>query len=391
MDHPHAAASTAVEAPAEPVRPDYGGAWVGAVLPALSEAVEATRAPAGGNRELPAWLPEVVCGARHALLLVIDGMGWNVLAEHRELVPTMAAMQGRAITTVAPSTTSAGLTSIATGAAPGQHGLLGYRIRVGGQVLNVLSWSNGSRTPPSPEDTQPLTPFAGRPIPVVSRGEFVESGFTRAHLRGGVFTGWRTTSTLVEHCLRSLAADEPLTYAYYDGPDKVAHEYGLDTGFYAAELGAVDRLVDQLLDAASDDTVLVITADHGQVQVGPDGAVTLEPIAGLVSAMAGEGRFRSLWARPGASGELLAAAVEHHSHQGWVFTREQLFDEGWVAPAAGGSPLVRSRLGDVVLAARAPVMFVDPAQGRERLMQSQHGSLTAAEMLVPLLAARGRR
>ena len=49
------------------------------------------------------------------------------------------------------------------------------------------------------------------------------------------------------------------------------------------------------------------------------------------------------------------------------------------------------RVGNVVLAAREPVAFVDPALPNERSLRSGHGSLTPDEMYVPLLAAPGRR
>jgi hypothetical protein len=47
-------------------------------------------------------------------------------------------------------------------------------------------------------------------------------------------------------------------------------------------------------------------------------------------------------------------------------------------------------VGDVVLAARTGVGFLDPALPTEGRLMAAHGSVTAAEMLVPLVAARGR-
>ena len=70
-------------------------------------------------------------------------------------------------------------------------------------------------------------------------------------------------------------------------------------------------------------------------------------------------------------------------------TREELVDDGWLGP--GPPPLHLRRLGDVALLPYAPVGFVDPAMPGERRLVGAHGSLTAAEMLVPLLAGRGRR
>ena len=84
------------------------------------------------------------------VLLVLDGLGWNALQEHARRLPTISGMSGGAITTVVPSTTATALTSICTGLTPAQHGVLGYRMVVGGEVLNVLRWSSHGRASSGP-------------------------------------------------------------------------------------------------------------------------------------------------------------------------------------------------------------------------------------------------
>jgi hypothetical protein len=358
----------------DPVLPDYDGAWVGAVAPALLEDAR------------PQWLPDLVEGARTVVLLVLDGLGWAPIESTPQLVPTLASMSGGPITTVAPSTTVAALTSITTGRPPAQHGVVGYRMRVAGDVLNVLRWQTGEHTP-DPEQVQPHDAFGGRRVPAVTKAEFRTSAFSKAHLRGVEFKGWRAVSTIVEHCRLLAEAGEPFVYAYNDGVDKVAHEYGLRDGFMRAELRATDELVAAVLDALPDSAALVVTADHGQVHVEPDGHRGLEPLQKLAGQTAGEGRFRTLWARPGAARDLLDAARDAFGDVAWVRSREQVFDEGWLGP--GASAEVRGRIGDVVLAAREPVIFVDRGMPLEVQMKSHHGSLTREEMLVPLVAARG--
>ena len=359
-----------------PTRPDYEGAWIGGIVPALLGV-----APTD-------WLPDPVTGSEGVVLLVCDGLGWEMVREFPTHLPTLAAMAGTAITSIAPSTTSAGLTSIVTGASPAEHGLVGYRIRVGGEPLNVLQWQ--TRNGPDPVTTQPVPPFLGNKVPVVTRAEFRHSGFTEAHLRDTTLIGWRTTSAIVEHTRRlAESQDHRLVYAYYDGVDKVAHEYGLRNEFLVRELETTDRLVADLLDVLPQSWTLLLTADHGQVHVDGDGVIGLDTIDALVAGYSGEGRFRTLHARPGAGRELTQAAEQAYGDQAWVFTRERLFDEGWLGPKASLS--VRGRVGDVILAAREPVIFVDPDLQQETMMRSHHGSLTPAEMLVPLLAARGRR
>jgi hypothetical protein len=360
-----------VEPAIEPVLPDLDGASVAGIVPAL----------VGGRGN--AWIPEVVRAADTVVLLVLDGLGWNALVEHAARMPTIAAMQGGRITTVVPATTSTALTSITTGLAPAQHGVLGYRMLVGGDVLNVLRWTTRDARPPDPFDVQRHTAFLGREVPAVTKSEFRNSGFTNAHLRGAHFIGWSTASVLIEHCVRLAAAGERFVYAYYPGIDNVAHEFGLHNGFYERELEFTDRLVHDLLQALPSGTALLITADHGQVHLERDDWIDLGPLGALVDVMAGDGRFRYLYARKGAARELADAAAEVLGQHAWVRSRAQVLDEGWLGTGATGS--IPGRLGDVVLAARDSSAFVDPALPVEVRLRSGHGSLTPDEMYVPLL------
>lgn len=360
----------------DPVRPDYAqGGVAGLVSPLL-----------GGRA--PEWFPPGAEGADTIVLLVVDGLGWNALGAHRGELPALAGLEGRPITTVVPSTTATALTSITTGLPPAEHGMVGYRMYLSSGVLNALRWSMSPKhRPPDAEEIQPRLAFGGQPVPVVTEAGFKDSGFTAAHLRGGRFVGSHSPSGVVEHCRRLTRAGERLVYAYYESVDVVGHMHGLDDGFFAAELRYVDRLVGDLLDALSSETALVVTADHGHVQFSE--AVELGPPEELVEAQAGDGRFRYLHARPGAAAELLEASTETHGARAWVFSREQLIDEGWLGPRPP-SPSVRRRIGDVVLAAREPIFFADPKNPGERKLRSGHGSLTPDEMLVPLLVGRGR-
>ena len=362
----------------QPVRPDLAGASVAGIVPGLL-------AP-----NVPGWFPEPVRGAGTTVLLVLDGLGWIELERHRPALANLASLTGGPITTVVPSTTSTALTSIVTGRAPIDHGVLGYRVREGDGVLNVLQWrmEDGGRAP-DPRAFQRHPPFAGRPVPVVTQSSFRRTGFTRAHLEGAPFHGWSTVAVLVEQCRAQAEAGAPLVYAYYPGVDTVAHEFGLDDDRYRAELGFADRLVGWLLDALPAHATLLVTADHGQAQVGPEGWVDLPTVAGLAPIQAGDGRFRHLHARPGGAADLLAAAREEVGERAWVFTRSELIDGGWLGPGRP-TPAAGARIGDVVLAARDGWAFVDPALRREADLVSAHGSLTEGEMLVPLLAGRGR-
>ena len=358
--------------------PDYAGGCITNVVPALLD-----------WDEPPDWLPAPAHHAEQVVLLVLDGLGWDQLRERPLLAPTLCAMAGGPITTIAPSTTAAALTSISTGLPPGEHGLVGYRLWTESDVLNVLRWSTSrgdARLLHVPRRLQPHLAFAGQRPPVVTRAEFAETGFTQAHLAGARFHGYRMTSTLISQVFELTRRGEPFVYAYYEGIDKVAHEYGLGS-FYDAELRAADRLVAELIDGLPAGCALVVTADHGQLETGDD-VVPLHPaVLAQTAAQSGEGRFRWLHARPGRTRALYEAVVEHHGHQAWVRDRAEVIDDGWLGPKVTDEAAVR--LGDVALAAQDRRAFFDPTDSGPFTLVGRHGSLTSAEMWVPLLAAIG--
>ena len=355
--------------------PDYEGACLSGLVPALL----------GGDRS---WLPEPVRQpGSPTVLLVIDGLGWLQLCERWLLAPCLAALSGGPIHSVAPTTTAAALTSISTGTPPGEHGIVGYRMYVHGDILNVLRWSTAegdARRRIPPEQIQHRSAFRDTQPVAVTKAEFAASGFTLAHLAGVRHRGWRLPSTLIVETAAAVRAGERFVYAYYDGPDRVAHEYGLGA-HYDAELAATDRLVAALLGALPAGTQVLVTADHGQVDVGTNIVTPAREVLAHTRLQSGEGRFRWLHAQRGREGELLAAATTAHAHHAWVVSLAQMRDERWFGPHL--APAAAARLGDVALVARDPISFDDPADSGAFALIARHGSLTASEVLVPLLAA----
>jgi predicted AlkP superfamily pyrophosphatase or phosphodiesterase len=379
-----------------PVLPDYTGACLTSVVPTLLAAL-------AGEAGLPVWAPSPLAGARQVVLLVLDGLGWEQLRDFAAEAPTLAAAPGGPITSVAPTTTATALTSLTTGVPPATHGILGYRLRVDldgdlvadgdgagarrpGEVLNVLRWRTGRgdmRQVLPPPHFQPVLPFGGRAVAVVTKSEFAATGFTAAHLTGARLVGWSVPSSLVVGVRRLLEAGETFVYAYYDGLDKVAHEHGLGD-HYRQELASVDRLVSDLLEVLPPGAVLAVTSDHGQVEVGNATRLPATELFDMVELFSGEGRFRWLHVRPGSLDDARAVALEAHGAEAWVRTRDEMVEDGWFGGELKAD--VARRLGDVALVAHAPVAFLDPADTGETRLMGRHGSLTAAEMAVPFVA-----
>ena len=364
-----------------PVIPDYSGANLTGIIPGCL---------LGASGRRPNWFPQPLQEAERIVLLVIDGLGYEQLQRHAHIAPNLMSLVGGSITTIAPSTTASALTSLVTGASPAEHGIVGYRMDMGDSIMNSLRWWSDTRDlrkvhPPA--TVQPIPPFVGMTIPVVSRAELEGSAFTEAHLRGSRPCGWRAASSIVAQCANLISSGEKFVYAYYDGIDKIAHERGFGA-YYDSEIAATDWLVGSLLNTLPSGTTLAITADHGQVQVDDNVVHLSDDIKASLHHQCGEGRFRWLHAKRGQESDLLQIATDSYSDIAWVASRDQVIEEAWLGPARGGriADQVKRRLGDVALVPFTATTFDDPLDSGPFSLVCRHGSLTADEMFVPFLA-----
>jgi hypothetical protein len=331
-------------------------------------------------------IEESIVPSERYVLLVLDGLGYEQLMERKDIAPTLCSMTTRCISSVAPTTTSTALTSITTGLAPASHGVLGYRMKVlDGDILNVLRWSTKDRLGEhglDPAKLQPNVPFEDCDATVVSRKEFDMTGFSRLHLRGVASYGWRVPSNLAVTTRNLLQEGKRFIYLYYDGMDKVAHEYGLGE-YYDHELSFVDYLVGDIMNCLPKDTTLIITADHGQVEVIKPPVKLPESIMDKLTLLSGEGRFRWLHTLEGEAEEVKKIALESFGDVAVVATQDELVDWG----IFGGelSADYRERLGDVAVIPREPLAFFDPNDTGELKLMARHGAMTSAEIFVPLL------
>lgn len=330
--------------------------------------------------------------APQVVLLVLDGLGWDQLAARATLAPTLAAMAGGPISSVAPTTTATALTSLTLGMAPARHGVVGYKFAIEGptgpEVLNVLRWTTPSGDARSffhPTAVQSGPAFLSRAVPVVSKRDFIGSAFTTLHQSGAVQVGWSVPSSIPVLCRHLLAQGEPFVYAYYEGVDKVAHATGLGD-LYDAELASADALVARILEELPPGAVLAVTADHGQVDVGSATAPVAPELTALCSLISGESRFRWLHARAGGAAELAARARETYGHEAWVTTVDELSDLGIMGGPLEGQ--TRARVGDVLLVPLGPHAYLDPQDPSDATLVCRHGGLCQEEVLVPLVAAR---
>jgi hypothetical protein len=360
------------------VLPDYAGRCITGVLGSLGVGLS-TPGPRIDD------LSAAVRGADGVVLVVLDGLGDDQLAERAHLAPVLAAARLAPLTSVAPSTTAAALTSLSTGVAPGRHGIVGYRFAMGDDVLQALRWTVDDREAAAahpPDRVQRVAPtlrLKGAAVPYVGKTSFSTSSFTKAHLRGSAYVGVAGPEEMPGAVVASLG-ESALVLCYHDAIDKVAHAKGLE-GDYDAALVAADLLVAEIRAAIPAGVAVVVTSDHGQVDVGPAAVDLTASTDALVARRSGEGRFRWLHAHPGEAGSLFDRASTELESSCWVMSRRQVVASELLGEV---DDEVVDRLGDVALIPFVDAFVPDPSVPREHQMRSRHGSLTSAEMRVPL-------
>jgi hypothetical protein len=366
-----------------PVLPRYGES----TLSDLASSLLASLGIAGEAN--PLGLPQTA----RACLLVVDGLGWELLRDQPASAPFLSelAVNGAPLTAGFPATTVTSLSSLGTGRPPGQHGMLGYQVAIPGKnkLLNGLRWDSSvdPRIWQQGSTVYERAAMAGVRTYRVAASALERTGLSVAVMRGTEYRPADSMGALVAQAAEALrGADRALVTVYHGQLDGTGHTFGASSDAWRYHLGHVDKLAEQLASALPAGTPLYVTADHGMVDVGPEDRVDVDALPALregVALLGGEPRARHVYARPGAAADVAAAWAEIIADRAWVLTRDEAIAAGWFGPVPDG---MAARIGDVVAAPVGPFAIVATrAEPLESSLIGMHGSLTSADQLVPLL------
>lgn len=331
------------------------------------------------------------------VLVLLDGVGADLLAEHRALTPTLRRLEGETarVRTVAPSTTATAMVSLHTGLPPLQHGVLGYLTHdpEHGQPLNQLIGDPDV----VPEQWMPepgLGERTRRRAVQVAPGKHAGSHLSRVAYRGWEFLahGRGDRVEAVRTALHRVGPDG-LVHLHVDDVDHAGHRFGVDSDPWRTALAEVDSLLGTMLRRLPAGTRIHVTADHGMVDTSPELTVDLTEhpsLQRLAAVVAGEARALALTAvsGQGAAEELAHRLDELMGERALVLSRQQLLGSALLGPAGMAVPArVRDRIPDVLVLGRGCWTVDDFSRRPEsaRQMVGVHGSLTSAEAWVPLL------
>lgn len=326
-------------------------------------------------------------GAHQLLLILVDGLGYELIEEYVGHTPTLRRVRGdvRSIHTVVPSTTAAAITAFGTGERPGTTNMVGFSVAYRGTVMNLLAMEGG----PAPSEWQPVPTYFERlaaadvASAVVSPARFAGSGLTGAALRGARHVPAETLDERVSAALRELRAGTPVVYLYWSEIDHAGHGSGVGSDSWIANLEEFDAGLARLLRSLPAGVRTVMTADHGMINVDASQIVDVASAPALregVRIVAGETRAVHVHADAGRADEVEARWRDVLGESAWIVSGEAI---SALIGAGDGAAVI----GDFLVLARGRGGVVDSrTQSASAIaMPGVHGSLTSTEMRIPVV------
>ncbi|MCK4570826.1 alkaline phosphatase family protein [Candidatus Bipolaricaulota bacterium] len=348
------------------------------------------------------------------VFLVLDGFGYRKAQTLFQEFPDSALKElGEsgcqvALTSVYPSTTVAALTSLSTGLTPLEHGMIGYRLylRETASITNMIRFTTMGNSQadsafdigldretliPLPTVHQQLDNY-GIAAHAVLPGYIANSGLSTALYRG--CKNMHSAASLPHMLVKTreiLQESKGKTFIslYWPGMDSIGHGLGPDSESYRAEFCAVDDAIRRGLVGQLEDTLLIVTSDHGFVPMRPEDYLLpdgeFDAVRTLLMPPVGEPRASYLYARQGGI-NTIQRAFEVPREDGLICIESRKLVESGLLGINTPHPEIANRIGDLALLSTGSAgVFQDYPDAA--LLRGMHGGLTEDEMLVPLIIA----
>jgi len=226
---------------------------------------------------------------------------------------------------------------------------------------------------------------------VIGPPAYEGSGFTRATMRGATYIPARTIADRLEAAAKLLRTNSGsfICYLYVPELDQFAHSHGVTSDRWLVALEDLDAAVKGLVAKLQRTDALVLTADHGIVDVKPHQQVLLDELDvdwSTVSCVAGDPRVNFVYLAKADDTERVRAQLQTGiGDTGLVLTAEEVIAANWYGTEV--SEQTRLRMPELYILALKNVAYYHRAYAPAASLNmiGQHGGLSAAELQIPLL------
>ena len=339
--------------------------------------------------------------AKKIVIFLVDGMGYEKFAKMNEELNFQDVLK---VSSVFPTTTTAAVTSWFTAKTPKEHGMLGYilYLREIGSITNMIEFSY-----PGVEGGM----FSNMMKKRIHRLENVFDALREKELYGGVLTHASIANSGLSYLIhrnghimsyyymgdllatlkKRLSEDwTGILYVYWGHLDGLGHKKGPDSDAYTIEM---KRILTELKrfseESLNDETLLVITSDHGMIQIPPTRNNFLKPSDNfnrlLSSPPGGEMRMMYFYLARRNNVDLLKDYFNSNYPGAVDFLTPREAMDLELFGTGRAHPELYNRIGDAIMVTREDNAFTYMYSGGEEKLSGMHGGLTSEELYVPAI------
>ena len=373
--------------------------------------------------------PQVLAGLpqhyQKVVVILADGFGWRFFERFANASPALRRFRDRGtitkLTSQFPSTTASHITCLHTALEVGQSGIYEwqyYEPQVGAIIVPLLYSLAGTKDREQLKaagiDPARILPDrtlyrqlaqSGVTSTVLQHKEYATSTFSTHMYRGATPAGYRTLPEALVNLRTALIRSQGPAYfvLYFDRIDALAHWYGPTSPQVEAEidvfLATLERLFLSQI-SGHGDTLVLLTADHGEVEVDPATTIYLNTNPafrgierylkadqqGRPLVPAGAPRDFFLYVHDEMLDEARYFLAQRLEGRAVVYRTADLIACGFFGAQSPVEPFL-SRAGNlVILPYRGDSVWWYEKGRFEQIFYGHHGGLTREEMEIPLLA-----
>ena len=378
--------------------PDYHGGSIVNLMASIQQGLGGTPHIYPQHRLLPA---DQISQYQQVVLWVIDGLGLNYLRSHPKASHLNANLLG-GMTSVYPPTTASAVTSFLTGMAPRQHGLTGWHIFFHelGAILAILPGRPRYGGVPLSQagidlqallNVNPLTDSIPGSTACLVPDKIAKSDFTQYFLGSSKLLTHDSLEGLQQNIVATMTrGEERYLFAYWPELDTIGHHQGIWSEAAEHHLSELDHCFSEIVGQCHETgTLLIVCADHGQIDSHPQRRLSLDDHTELADCLAmpltGEPRSAYCYLRPDKSECFDQYVNQHLAEQVELFRSDELIEQEWFG-LGESNPQLKRRIGDRLLLMKEDYTLNDWLLQEQRYqLIGVHGGLSEDELLVPLV------
>jgi predicted AlkP superfamily pyrophosphatase or phosphodiesterase len=319
---------------------------------------------------------------RHLLLILLDGLGVNLLGK----LPKTSALRKylqKELTSVFPPTTVAATNAVLSGLPPYANGYVGWTQYFKNEDVNAVVFRNIDYYYPEHILTDNLREKYLSYESIFQKIQKSAPDIQTEELFPEFLPGgFASFDTQVDRMIEiSGKKQHTFTYTYWTEPDATAHEYGVDSPETEAVLKSLNESFERLISQINDDSLVLVIADHGLVDVE---AIPLmknqELLDCLLRNPSFEPRACNFFVRENKKEEFLFLFNRAYGDKFLLLSKDELEQERLLGEGMK-HPLLDDFLGDYIAIAIDKFMF----SLNDNPFRAHHAGLTKDEMMVPLI------